>query len=343
MKRIILIIVGSLIALSSCREKTGEQNSAQVADPSVIPASNKTPGTGKQVTQQDHLAALQDICAEDDGVFKNCDELFGKDGSSYFFLIIPKAGAQSWYEAASKDLTGPTYEKNDALSAKIQKIDKARLSEYFEVWVFYTDKKYTKHVGMDAAYNVINPHITQLYHLRSGKNNWEKLDSIIIKNDSEVQKEIHWRDDFITQATQKSNQKAKTSVVSSSVPAAWQGKYSTYFSYGDIAGQNAGWALEINITSDKITASGDGFQMTFADELSFQESGSELVLTHLKHISGYTTGQKMNPEFTLIKDNGKFYIKSKWISGDVVTKPTAFGYPIDKADLKRSNDRTSSK
>ena len=83
--------------------------------------------------------------------------------------------------------------------------------------------------------------------------------------------------------------------------------------------------------------------MTFADELSAQENGSELVLTHLKQISGYPTGQKMNPEFTLIKDNGKFYIKSKWISGDVVTKPTAFGYPIDKADLKRSNNRTSSK
>jgi hypothetical protein len=333
MKRLILIIIGSLVALSSCREKTGEQNSAQVAEPSAIPASNKTPGMSKQVTQQDYLAALQDICVEDDGVFKNCDELFGKDGSSYFFLIIPKAGAQTWYEAASKDLTGATYEKNNALSAKIQKIDKARLSEDFEVWVFYTDKKYTKHVSMDAAYNVINPHITQLYHLISGKNNWEQLDSVIVKNDSEVQKEIQWRDDFITQATQKSNQKTKTASVISAAPITWNGKYSTYFSYGDVAGQNAGWALEITITGGKITASGDGFQMAFADELSAQENSSELVLTHLKHISGYPTGQKMKPEFTLIKDNGKFYIQSKWINGDVVTKPTALGYPIDKATL----------
>jgi len=86
-------------------------------------------------------------------------------------------------------------------------------------------------------------------------------------------------------------------------------------------------------SGDNITASGDGFQMAFADELRAQENGSKLILTHLKHISGYPAGQKMTPEFTLIKDNGKFYIKSKWISEDVVTKPAALGYSIDKADL----------
>lgn len=334
MKRLILIIAGSLIALSSCQENTGQQKSAKFTDSPALVTEKKGLVADKQFSKQDYLAALQEICVEDNGVFKNCDELFGKDGSSYFFLIIPKDGAQVWYEKVSKDLKGPVYEKNDSLSAKIQKIDKDNLSKDFDVWVFYTDKKYTKHVGMDAAYNVINPHTTELYYLRSGKNDWEKLDSIIIKNDSEVQKEIQWRDNFINKAIQQSNQKVKTTAVSSiAAPKAWNGKYSAYFNYGDIAGQNAGWALEINISGDKITASGEGYQMAFSDELSAQESGSKLVLTHLKHISGYPSGQKMDPEFTLINDHGKFYVKSKWINGDVITKPAALGYPIDKTGL----------
>jgi len=333
MKRLILIIAGGLIALNSCREKTGMQNCGQANENAALVAEKKDLVAGNQYSKKDYLAALEDICVEDNGVFKNCDELFGQDGSAYFFLIIPKAGAQTWYEAASKDLKGPTYERNDSLKAKIQNIDKDKLSKDFDVWVFYTDKKYTKHVGMDAAYNIINPHTTELYYLRSGKNNWKKLETFNVNNDNEVQKEIKWRDDFINKATQQSNQKRKNDAAPLAVSAAWNGKYSAYFSYGDIAGQNAGWALDINITSSKITASGEGYQMAFSDELSVIERASELVLTHSKHISGYPSGQKMNPEFILIKDDGKFYIKSRWISEDVITKPAALGYPIDKADL----------
>ncbi|MES2829344.1 MAG: hypothetical protein V4687_14375 [Bacteroidota bacterium] len=116
------------------------------------------------------------------------------------------------------------------------------------------------------------------------------------------------------------------------IPASWLGKYTAYFSYGDVAGQAAGWELEINITKDKITAKGKGFQMAFMDELKANVSGSKLVLTHLKNVSGYTTGKKMNPEFTLVKNQGNFYVKSEWIAGgDVKEKPTALGYKIDKA------------
>lgn len=116
------------------------------------------------------------------------------------------------------------------------------------------------------------------------------------------------------------------------VPASWLGKYTAYFSYGDIAGQAAGWELEITIAKGKITAKGEGFQMAFVDELSAKVSGSKLILTHLKNVSGYPTGKRMNPEFTLIKDHGKFYVKSDWIdSGDVQEKPTSLGYKIDRA------------
>jgi signal peptidase I len=333
MKKVFLMVIGSLAALSSCRDQPDKQDSGQVTT-GAAPIPGKSVIENKQLSNQDYLAELQDICVEDSGVFKNCDALFGKDGSYYSFLIIPKFGARHWYEETSKDLEGQTYEKNNTLSARIQRIDKEKLSADFDVWVFYIDKKYTKHVGMDAAYNIINPHVTELYYLRSGKNNWEELDSFKVNNNSEDQKENQWKDDFTDKAIQRSNKMAdQSATVVEPIPAAWNGKYSVYLSYGDIAGQNAGWALEIIIKGDKITASGDGYQMAFLDELSARTHGSELILTHIKNVSGYPRGNKMNPEFTLIKNEGKFYVKSDWIDHDVMTQPAAFGYKIDKTDF----------
>ena len=132
-------------------------------------------------------------------------------------------------------------------------------------------------------------------------------------------------------AEQPSEQKAKSS--DAKIPATWIGKYSAYFSYGDIAGQNAGWELEIKITNKKITAEGNGFQMAFLDELSAKANGSKLILTHLKNVSGYKTGKTMNPEFTLIKDQGQFYVQSDWIGADVKAQPGKFGHKIDKTGL----------
>lgn len=129
------------------------------------------------------------------------------------------------------------------------------------------------------------------------------------------------------------NQKAEIShTLAKAIPTTWKGKNVAYFSYGDIAGQNAGWSLEIEITDKKITAKGEGFQMSFTDELSAKASGSKLVLTHLKNISGYKRGKAMKPEFILIKDNGRYYVQSEWIDADVKAKPTALGYKIDKVN-----------
>jgi len=333
MKRLLIVLFLTSTLLNSCQQKENAETATHNSADTTVVADTPVQSTDEnnETTQQDFLAALQDICVEDDGIFKNCDELFGPDGSYYFFLIIPKAGAQNWYNSESKNLKGATYEKNNALTAKIQKIDKSKLSNEFDVWVFYTDKKYTKHVGMDAPYNVLVPHVTDLYYLKSGKNNWEKQGSYNVNNDNDVQKEIEWRDEFINKATTESNQKVSaTNTANSSVSKEWIGKYFAYFSYGDIAGQNAGWELDITITDGKITASGEGYQIAFLDELSATENGNQLKLSHLKNISGYKTGKNMSPEFTLIKDKGKFYVKSKWIDRDVVTKPSEQGYEIEK-------------
>jgi len=132
-------------------------------------------------------------------------------------------------------------------------------------------------------------------------------------------------------AEQPSEQKAEST--DAAIPSTWVGKYSAYFSYGDIAGQNAGWELDIRITNKKITAEGKGFQMAFFDELSATAKGSKLILTHLKNVSGYQTGKSMNPEFILIKDHGQFYVQSEWIDGDVKAKPGRFGHKMDKTGL----------
>ena len=60
------------------------------------------------------------------------------------------------------------------------------------------------------------------------------------------------------------------------------------------------------------------------------ENNNELTLNHLKNLSGYKQGSNMKPEFILIEENGKYYIKSKWIDNDIVTKSEKLGYKIDK-------------
>jgi hypothetical protein len=38
----------------------------------------------------------------------------------------------------------------------------------------------------------------------------------------------------------------------------------------------------------------------------------------------------MNPEFILIENKGKYFIKTKWIDNDIITKPKELGYEIIK-------------
>ncbi|MBZ4044408.1 hypothetical protein [Flavobacterium hibisci] len=114
------------------------------------------------------------------------------------------------------------------------------------------------------------------------------------------------------------------------IPNKWIGKYTAYFSYGKIGGENAGWNLDIEISNDSIIASGDGYLIGFKDLLAAKESNNELVLNHLKNLNGYKLGAKMNPEFVLIENKGKYFIKTKWIDSDIVTKPKELGYEIIK-------------
>lgn len=112
--------------------------------------------------------------------------------------------------------------------------------------------------------------------------------------------------------------------------ADWNGTYTAYFNYGEIGGVNAGWTLTIKVAADAIIASGEGYQMFFKDALKANFSKNQLTLTHVKNLEGYKQGKSMNPEFIIVRNNGKYYVKSNWIAAEVTDKATSFGYLIDK-------------
>lgn len=110
----------------------------------------------------------------------------------------------------------------------------------------------------------------------------------------------------------------------------WFGTYKTRFSYGEIGGTNAGWDLEITVNEKNITATGNGYQIGFKDELLANENGNELTFKFKKNIEGYSLGESMNPEFILKEFNGKYYLESEWIDSDIITKPEKNGFVVKK-------------
>lgn len=318
MRKGILLIALIVYSLTSCQEKT---NNLNINDTNSI--INKKSDSKINIQNIDFLKNLQDICVEDDGVFKNCDELFTKDGSSLFFIIIPKIGAKNWYNMQTKNISGEIYEVNNILIEKVK--NNKTLSNEFDVWLFFIHKKYTKFVGMDSPYNFKTPRTTDLFYLKSN-NNWEKLESFKVLSEKDGNRETDWRNSFINKIIDQSNSETVFNKISNK----WIGKYSTYFSYGKIGGDNAGWDLEIEISNDSIIAIGEGHQIGFKDLLLAKENGSELILSHSENLNGYKLGAKMNPEFVLIENKGKYFITTKWIDGDIVTKPNQLGYEITK-------------
>lgn len=318
MKKEILLITLIFYSLTSCQKKSNQINNINAKSITNVKIEDK-----KEIQRVDFLKELDDICVEDDGVFKNCDELFTKEGSSLFFIIIPKIGAKNWYTKQTENLKGEIYEVNKILTDKVK--NKKNISDEFDVWIFFTDKKYTEFVGMDSPYNFKIPRIVDLYYLKSN-NTWEKLESFKVLTEKDEVKENEWRQNYLDKIINESNNKTKLNKISDK----WIGNYSIYFSYGKIGDQNAGWQLDIEITKDKITATGDGYQIGFTDLLIAKENGNELLLNHFKNLNGYNLGSKMNPEFVLIENKGKYFIKTKWIDSDIVTKPKELGYEILK-------------
>lgn len=200
----------------------------------------------------------------------------------------------------------------------------------FNAVVFVIDKNYLKKTPqLDQSYNPTIPYKITPYILKEGK--WSTDNPYELKDDKSLLHENKWKDRYIDSLAQNINEKKDVDSKNQSISENWIGNYNTYFNYGDIGGENAGWELNIEIYVDSIIASGDGYQMGFKDELIFEDLGEKLILYHKKNLYGYKLGEKMKPEFIIQKKDNEYFILSEWIS-DVKENPMGLGYRLEKID-----------
>lgn len=271
--------------------------------------------------------------------FKQFNKIYGDNGlletgnsdlqkGSFEIYIISKIGTKNW-------LNNVIQKQNyDSVIKAINKLSPQKISSDFDIWVFYTNKNYLTELE-DGSLGPKIPGIIELYYLKAGEKTWQKNDRYLLKNENDRIKSFTWKQKKLQEIIDQSNTKKSENINSLSLQKVklsnkWIGNYNAYYSYGKIGGENAGWSLEIEILTDRIVATGSGYQIGFTDLLIAKENGNELLLNHFKNLSGYSLGAKMNPEFVLIENNGKYFIKTKWIDNDIITKPKDLGYEIIK-------------
>lgn len=113
----------------------------------------------------------------------------------------------------------------------------------------------------------------------------------------------------------------------------WFGSYNMIVDCGVRDGQHAEWVLNIAITRDSIIATGKGYETNFNDVLTaIADAADTLILNHQKHPYGFDGGgEKMHPEFILIRSNGKYFVQSGWLDSDEnMTEKQPLGFAIEK-------------
>lgn len=309
-KKTLFVILLFSLQLVSCQQTPKKKQAINIDDKSV------TNNFFKQFTK----------IYGDDGLLETGNSDLKKGGFEIY--LVSKIGAKNWYNNVIKK------QSYDSALKAINQSSPQKISSDFDIWVFYTDKNYLTELE-DGSLGPKTPGIIELYYLKSREKTWQKIDSYSLKNDDDRIKSFKWKQtklqDIIDQSNIKKDENKDFSSLQKVTPSnKWFGTYSAYYSYGKIGGENAGWTLDIKISNDSIIASGDGYQIGFTDLLIAKENGNELLLNHFKNLNGYNLGSKMNPEFVLIENKGKYFIKTKWIDSDIVTKPKELGYEILK-------------
>ena len=309
-KKTLFVILLFSLQLVSCQQTPKKNQTINIDDKSV------TNNFFKQFTK----------IYGDNGLLETGNSDLKKGGFEIY--LVSKIGAKNWYNNVIKK------QSYDSALKAINQLSPQKISSDFDIWVFYTDKNYLTELE-DGSLGPKIPGIIELYYLKSGEKTWQKIDSYSLKNDNDRIKSFTWKQtnvqDIIDQSNIKKNKnKDFSSLQKVKLSSKWTGKYSAYYSYGKIGGENAGWNLDIKISNDSIIASGDGYQIGFTDLLIAKENGNELLLNHFKNLNGYNLGENMNPEFVLIENKGKYFIKTKWIDDDIITKPKELGYEILK-------------
>jgi len=264
--------------------------------------------------------------------FKEFNTIYGNNGllqagnadlqkGIFEIYLTSKNGEKQWFDALNEK------KKYEITIEKLNRSSAYEIAKNFDIWVFYTDKKYVVQLEDESIGNK-TPGIVELYYLKAGSDKWEKKKEYLIKNEDEKIKFNDWKQKTLEEIVDKSNKKHIT--ISPKISSKWIGKYNAYFSYGQIGGVNAGWSLKLEISKDTIKANGEGYQISFTDLLIATDNNNQLILNHYKNQSGYSLGEKMNPEIILIEDKGSYFIKTKWIDKDIITKSKKLGYEIFK-------------
>jgi len=240
---------------------------------------------------------------------------------SFEIYLISKNGAKKWFDNLNAK------NKYEITIEKLNHFSPNEIAQDFDIWVFYTNKKYLTELEDQSLGNKI-PGLVELYYLKAGTSKWKKTREYQLKTDDDKIKFNDWKQKMLEDFLSLSNKQNINP--SSKLSAKWIGTYNAYFSYGQIGGENAGWNLRIEISNDRIKATGDGYQISFSDVLTAKEDGNKLILNHYKNLSGYTLGEKMNPEIILTEDKQDYFITTKWIDKDVITKSTKLGFEISK-------------
>lgn len=139
-----------------------------------------------------------------EGVYRNFD--FSYTNGEAYFLLVPKIGAKKWYNIELKKYSNEDKEVDAKISKKLGTQGFQKLSSDFNIWVFFTDKKYLNYTPQtDAKYTPKIPRKTGIYYYKSQENLWEEVDSFSVLKDIDEKKEQNWREQFIDKLIQNDN------------------------------------------------------------------------------------------------------------------------------------------
>nr|WP_294784910.1 hypothetical protein [uncultured Flavobacterium sp.] len=232
------------------------------------------------------------------GVYRNFD--FDYRNGEALFILIPKIGAEKWSLMTRNKYSGKEYEIDDKISKDLSKRSFKDLSKDFNIWVFYTDKKYLeKTPNMDSPYSAKIPRRIDVYFLNDKLNKWSIVNSFSLENKNDEVKENRWREDFIGKIVAKSNSlTTKESKESTKILLKWQGVYQREFSEKFSDGTYSLWTYYFIINGDKIILKSDNYPGE--SEYKVIEQNNQLDLFE---------SDSTRPNFKIKEEDGKFYIQ----------------------------------
>lgn len=184
-----------------------------------------------------------------DGVFRNYD--YSRKQGEVLFIIVSKIGKTKWKNYIEKKYKNLDYLKtSNHITDSLSKLSLKELSKEFNLWVFFTPKKYLKYTpNLDTQYTPQIPREIFLYQYDPKKDLWNVYSSYKVEGGNDH--ENKWLNEKIEEISNKLN---KNSIND------WFGTYlnsdnNNLSSYQDIKNR-IGW-YEIIIKSDIIVFKND--------------------------------------------------------------------------------------